>query len=64
MADPISVFPVFVRNQSWPVTGGGAGGTAISIEVEVEDSPLAVSVDEGALNVTISFPVIVVVGEG
>ena len=44
MADPISVFPIFVRNQAWPPTSAISGeapeiDAVDEVEIEVEEIP-------------------------
>ena len=65
MADPISVFPTYTRNQAFPPSGGGGGGGAADIDVElvsveqlvvVEAVEFAVTVEGTTLEVEIETP--------
>jgi hypothetical protein len=62
MPDPISIFPIFVRDQAYPPTPTSVAVT--NIDVTVADLPVTVAIDESPVTVTVTPLVIVVEGEG
>jgi hypothetical protein len=46
MADPISLFPEYVRNQVFPPTGGTGTTLCVELNVTLEDNEITVQIEE------------------
>lgn len=52
MANPISVFPVFVRSQAFPAATGGQ--TVDSLQVMLQDQALGATIGQDSIQVSLS----------
>lgn len=52
MADPVSVFPIFVRNQAFPPTS--ATIVVSGIQAQVSSAVVSATIDDPAIQVTVT----------
>lgn len=64
MADPLNLFPVFVRNQSWPNTSPGGDTLSVDLDVSLEDAIIGVEVSGTLLTVLLPEEICVCLRSG